>query len=242
MEEIERYLLHQMPPEEAAAFAQKLSLDAALQRSVAEMQVLLLGIQETTLAAKLDGFHESTQKEQFAGAKKSAKIFSFKRLLIAAIVIGIVVLGAWAALFNKSETDNLFAQYFKPDSGLVTAMSGTPDYAFDRAMVDYKTGNYNAAIDAWSSLQKKGPATDTLLYFLGAAHLAANDAGRAIGYLQRVATAPAGAFYYDAAWYLGLAYLKQKNTKEAIVFIRKSNHPQKYALLAQLIKQASKKI
>lgn len=234
VDEAERYLLHQMPPEEQKAFMEKLSSDAALKKEVDEMQVLLLGIQEATLAEKLNSFHKNTEQEQ--RVSKSAKVFSLQRLLLAASVIGIMVLSAWFAWFKKSETENLFAQYFKPDAGLMTAMGSTDNYAFDKAMVDYKTGNYSAAITSWAKLQMKQPANDTLNYFLGAAHLAANNADRAIEYFQKVVILPAGPFFYDAAWYLGLSYVKEKKPKEAVAFIRKSNHPQKYALLEKLIK------
>ena len=36
----------------------------------------------------------------------------------------------------------LFAQFYQEDPGLITAMSSEGQYEFDRAMVDYKSGNY----------------------------------------------------------------------------------------------------
>lgn len=234
IDDIERYLLHQMQPEEKWDFEKKLASDESLKKATDEMRLLLLGVQEATLSEKLDSFHKDIEAAQPVSIKKSVTLFSAKRLLLAASVIGIMILGACFLWLRKSETDRLFAQYFKPDGGLITAMGSTDNYAFDRAMVDYKTGNYDAAIRAWERLQTAQPASDTLNYFLGAAHLAANNAAGAIAYLQKVAIVPVSPFFYEANWYLGLCYLKEKNKKEAIGFIRKSNHPQKHALLAKL--------
>lgn len=234
-DEVERYLLHQMPPEEEQAFVERLSSDVALKRSVDELRLILMGVQEVALAEKLDSFHEfSREAQQPVSTEKGGRIIPIKKLLLVACAVGFVILGTWFILSKKNETESLFVAYFKPDPGLLTAMSSAGNYAFDRAMVDYKTGNYADAIAAWTKLQAAQPANDTLNYFLGASHLAANDAGKAIVFFQKVASVPSGAFFYDANWYLGLSYLKEKNKEKAIVYLQKSNHPRKDALLAKL--------
>ncbi len=62
----------------------------------------------------------------------------------------------------------------------MSAMGIGDNYLFNKAMLDYKTGNYKKAIDEWSKLKTSMPQNDTLNYFLGAAQQADGNSAAAI--------------------------------------------------------------
>ncbi|MEO8960466.1 MAG: tetratricopeptide repeat protein [Ginsengibacter sp.] len=234
LEIIERYIFTQMSDEEYVAFTSKLQNDISLRNKVRSVRLLLIGVQESTLKDKIEEFH----KDFFSSKKNESnfrnKVISMKRWLVAASII--VVIGAGALLFfnQSNKSDNLFAEYYKHDPGLITAMSSSDNYLFDRAMIDYKTGEYASAIESWRKLLKTNPGSDTLNYFLGSANLAQGKTDEAISYFKNVVSNAASVFYKDANWYTGLALLKSNKKKEAIPFIDNSDHQNKEALLLEL--------
>jgi len=63
-------------------------------------------------------------------------------------------------------------EYFKPDAGLITSMGGNENYEFYRGMVDYKQGNYKAAISRWKDQLKLKKDNDTLNFYIGVSLMA----------------------------------------------------------------------
>lgn len=237
-EEIERYLRMQMTADERKAFEQKLTADATLQDRVKQVQLILTGIQEVSLRARLPHFHAELQAPTDKGVQ-TGRTITLKRWLAAASILLVLAVCGWLLFGKKGQSEKLYAAYFRPDPGLISAMSTTDNYVFDKAMIDYKTGNYTAAITAWEGLQKNDPLNDTLNYFIGAAYLANQDSKEALPYLQRVVQSGKSFLVKDANWYAGLAMIKEHHLKEAVPLIEHSDHPQKQALLQQL-QQASK--
>jgi len=233
-ETLERYVLNEMTPDERTELESRLSADASLQAKLAEVKLLMVGVGETMLQEKLQAFHRDMPVAEKELRIDKAPASSFKTWLLAASILLVAGVGGWLLLNRGSGSERLFAAHFKPDPGLITAMSATDNYAFEKAMIDYKQGNYAAAIQTWDSLQKGQPANDTLNYFLGVAHLAAKNSKEAIGYLQRVTALPASFFRSDAYWYLGLAHLKEGNKEEAKAAIEQSSHTTKNELLEKL--------
>ena len=230
-ESLERYVLNNMTPEERTEFDTKLSADNSLQAKMAEMQLLLIGVNEAVLQEKLNMFHQglSTEVKEYHIRRKPSSI---KTWLIAASILLIAGISGWLLLYRETTDEKLFATYFKQDPGLITAMSATDNYAFEKAMIDYKKGDYKAAIHTWDSLQKGQPANDTLTYFLGVAQLANKNSKEAVTYLEKI---PASSFFKaDAQWYLGLALLKEGKKEEAKKAIQQSSHPDKDELLKKL--------
>jgi len=236
LEEIERFLQQEMPVQEKQAFLARISVDIELKKKTGEMQLIFLGLQEASLQERLDDFHKGLTTGIKGQKLPAGKLLSMKRWLAAAALIGVIAVSALLIFFRASKEEALFAKYFQPDAGLISAMSTSDNYFFDRAMIDYKTGNYEAAIKTWDSLQAIQSNNDTLNYFLGSVYLATEQTDSAILYLQKVTASPEGFFTKDAYWYTGLALLKQKKIKESISYIEQSAHPQKDALLLRLKK------
>lgn len=231
-ERIEAYILNKMPAVERKRFEAGLKADSEMNKKFLEMKDILDGIEETALRNKLQQYHEELQNDKTRNFKKDAR-FNWRPLLAAASILLIVVVSM--VLLNGDKNDRLFAQFFNPDPGLVTAMSSHSDnYEFERGMVDYKTGNYEAALERWQPLLTKRPDSDTLNYFFGSAYMIKRQAGEAIPYFKKVTQNVQSQFLNDAYWYLALAYLKQDKTTDAVKALSHTNHPKKEELLNKL--------
>lgn len=233
LETIERYLSGSMPADEAMAFEAQLEDDMELREKTEEIKALLVGIGEESLSAQLDNFHTEISAEN----KASATIVPMMRkLLMAASIVALAFVTVWWFSTRKTDNDALYANLYSPDPGLATVMGSSKEYDFDKAMVEYKNGEYAKAIEAWTSLLKSNSKSDTLHYFLGAAYQATNNPD-AIKHLELVAADASSAFYKDASWYLGLYYLKSGHKEKALDYIVRSGHPKS----AEAIKAINKK-
>ena len=234
LEAIERFLHNKMQPQEKEAFITLVSSNEFLKKNVDEMRLIFLGIEEASLTEKLVAFHNDSARKSKSSKQGAVRTLSIESWLAAASVLMIISIAAWLIFLKPDKNERLFTEYFHSDPGLVSAMSSSANYSFDRAMVDYKTGNFDAALKTWDSLQRIEPDNDTLNYFLGVASLADHEPDNGINYLQKVAAIPASVFVKDANWYLGLSYLKKGKGKEAVLYIERSEHEDKAALLAKL--------
>ena len=233
-EEIERFLLQRMSPEEENMFRVRLSTDNNLKKATNEMKLLIVGVQESSLEAKLDNYHSEMQGRVIMAHKKSARIRPIW-WLAAASVIAVLLVSAWFLVWNKNSDASLYAEFFEADPGLISTMGISSVYEFDRGMIDYKSGNYAAAIRSWEPLLHTKPDSDTLNYFLGAANLADHNTTKAISFFEKVTTSGNSIFVKDAYWYLALAQIRNGNRQEAIPYLEKTDHAQKEKLLKKLI-------
>jgi tetratricopeptide (TPR) repeat protein len=230
---IEKYLLNQMEQIEKKQFEQNLNANPALKQKLEESRLMLLGIKEASLESRLAEFHSATRVVKLDQPKISS-VVSMKKWLAAAAVVIVVGIAAFL-IFSIDGNERIFNEYYRTDPGLVTAMSNEADhYEFEKAMVEYKTGEYDKALATWEKLLTITPQNDTLQYFIGSAYLAKKDAVKAIPFLQQVADNTGSFFHNDAIWYLGLALLKEGKQKEAIAAINRTEHAGKSELLQQL--------
>jgi tetratricopeptide (TPR) repeat protein len=235
-EEIERFLLHEMTSDEEERFRERMLLDSDLKKATEEMKLLSIGVQEAYLENKLDHFHKEIIPNS-AEKKRNGKLLSIRRWLVAASIVFVLIISGYFFFGRKNKNAELYAEFFKPDPGLVSAMGSSPNYQFERGMIDYKTGNYEAAIKTWEGLLVAKPNSDTLNYFLGSAYLANKKTDEAISFFEKITALPAGSFTSDAYWYLGLSYLKQGKTNKAVEYIQKSGNPQREAILKTINKK-----
>ncbi|MFB6318426.1 tetratricopeptide repeat protein [Saccharicrinis sp. FJH54] len=232
-EQLERYILNLMDEDERQTMDAGIQSDAVLRDKVNEIRQLMEGIQEAELREIMNQFHQEIEKNRSSGRKRTVFLFS-RPFAVAASVIVILALSVY--LFMRPDRNQrLFADYYRTDPGLVTAMSSSnADYEFDRGMVDFKTGDYQAAIKRWQPLLDSRPESDTLNYFIGSAYLAVRDAGSAIPKLEKVAEEMHSDFRNDASWYLALAYLLNNQNEKAINILQKTSHPRKDELLRKI--------
>ncbi|TBN05508.1 tetratricopeptide repeat protein [Hyunsoonleella flava] len=215
LETIERYLNGTLSTPELKDFNRLLDLDEDFRAQVEDVRTMLFGIEAQSLKEQLNEFHEdvpkATTKER--SPEQKVRFLRYSRIAAAAAII-IAVGSIW--FFSTPQNEKLYANYFKPDPGLPTTMSSTNNYDFYEAMVDYKHGDYQDAIDKWTVLAEEKPENDTINYFLGIAYMANRKEAQAIPFLERTVEAPDNfKFLDDAYYYLGLAYLKAGNLELA---------------------------
>lgn len=234
LERIERYIQNDMTPEESIQFESQASNNQILKDKINEVRLLLLGVQEASLTAKLEDFHTNLDAQN--GDSQTNKIFPFKKWLLAAAMIAVIAIGFWLLIDSFNANENLYSKYYKADPGLLSAMSFSDNYQFDRAMIEYKTANYDSALKNWETLLIANPKNDTLHYFIGASYLALDKNEKAIQNFEEVLKIQTSYFFSDANWYKGLALIKEGKKAEAIPFIEKSAHANKASLLDELKK------
>lgn len=135
LDNIECYILNNMSPKEHVAFTLKLSHNADLKSKVNEVRLLLMSVEEAVLQEELNAFHKELPAQEVR--QSTGKVSSLRTRLAAASLILFCATGVWLFLSRLSKEEKLFSEYFKPDSGLISAMSTSDNYPFDRAMVDY---------------------------------------------------------------------------------------------------------
>ncbi len=227
-DEIERYLLQQMSDTESAAFSRQLNDNATLSIKVDDTRLLLLGVKEGMLAEKMKAFHLALKT-----AQPSVSDLWIKRYLAAAVVFALLILGSWL-FFSRNGSQKMYSDYYIQDAGLMTVMGVSENYNFDKAMIDYKLGDYQKAIDAWQKLLITNPANDTLHYFIGSAYMALDQPARAFKNFEWVMKSVKSNFKMDAYWYAGLSLLKQGEQEKASNYIRQSDNSKKDELLARM--------
>jgi tetratricopeptide (TPR) repeat protein len=227
LETIERYYNGTMAQQERLDFESRLNEDSNFRTQVDDIKTLILGIENQSLKEQLDVFHEEVPN--MVSQKSSASGFFTLRRLAASVVILIAITGFW--WFNPSQNEKLYSEYFTADPGLPTVMSSNSNFDFYDAMVNYKQGDYNIAIDKWESIQDK---SDTLNYFLGVAHMANKNEKTAIVFLEKVTKTKDFPLLNDAHHYLGLAYLKEGNLDKAKFNLQQSTLDSSKALLSKI--------
>lgn len=231
-ERSERYLNEEMETAERSEFEAQLELDPELKKQFKEVENSILGIESAILKSKLDKFHEDLNPVRPLNPPGRKK-FTPWTWSIAAVLV--VALGLFGLLNTGNQNDKLFVKHFSPDPGLPTTMSTSINYEFFDAMVDYKQGDYNRAIQKWESLVNDVSVTnDTLNYFLGVAYLAEKDESKAIPYLEATIKTQGSIFQNECYYYLGLAYLKKDDIETATKYFRRSENVASKAILAEL--------
>ncbi|MGY6522187.1 MAG: tetratricopeptide repeat protein [Mongoliitalea sp.] len=231
-EQIENYILGKLTEQEKESFEIALQTDPSLQDKVQEVKGLMEALEEAGLRASMEEFHQVFDTE--LALDKPVKRLNPWFGVAAAVITLLILAGVWVLIPTSTIYEDLFESYYVEDPGLITAMSSESDYEFDRAMVDYKSGNFKDAVTRWQQILELKPENDTLNYFLGAAHLALNETGTALDYFEKVSQLPQGRFTNDTFWYLALVYLKQGKVEAAKMSLEKTEHPQKGQLLETL--------
>ncbi|MBC7933885.1 MAG: hypothetical protein H7Y86_00805 [Rhizobacter sp.] len=232
LELIDNYLAGRLTGADKAAFEAQLAGNEEWKAKFSQVKLLAIGIQEAALREQLPQFHgEAEHYKKLASVKN---INWIKRLSIAASVIAIISVLGWVLFFKQPAEEKMYTAFYKPDPGLSTEMGLSDNYIFDRAMVDYKTANYKAALESWNKLLAVNAGNDTLHYFIASAQMADNNPTAAIAGFDKVLQNHQSVFTNDALWYKGLALLKKGKKQEAIAAIEKAEHSQKQTLLLKL--------
>ncbi|TVQ13201.1 MAG: hypothetical protein EA361_09950 [Bacteroidetes bacterium] len=237
-ERIEKFLLDELSAAEKQEFEKELKLNKSLEKSVEQHRAIIQALEREGMLEKINQFHKNTiEKNGDKNPVHDKPTFTIPRLsalLVAASILILVSIGLFRFISPSSNNQKIFSEFFEPDPGLITPMSAGADYLFFDGMIDYKRKDYKTAISKWEALEDTFAGTDTLNYFLGVAHLALKNDEQAIAYLQKALQIPDNVFIHETRHYLGLAYLKQGKTDEAIKLLKESEMAESKLVLDRL--------
>lgn len=212
-ERIERYISGKMDDLERVNFDKELMNDPLLAKAVEEYKVLILGIKSYGLERKI----ASMMPKEGSSIQKNTRAYKRSRLILWITLAATAILLSIGYLLLTSETKHdspqeLYADYYYPDSGLPTVMGKETEMAFNRGMVMYKQENYEGAIDVWRSIPELNPGSE-VSYYLASAYLALGDQSTARSILEKFTSS--SQFYDKSQWYLGLIYLSDDHYDRA---------------------------
>lgn len=230
---LDQYLDRELDGEAMQQFKNKQEEDPQWDNKLRAVKLLRTGIAEAGLRDAMEQWHQVTFEEK---AKTSKPMIAWWKM--AGVAAGLVLaVGVWFLMNQQDTVSKLYATYYKPDPGLMTVMSNTDDYAFEKAMVEYKSKEYKKAIATWERQLKTQSNSDTLLYFIGAAQQAEGHWQAAEKNLSIVANQSQSAFYKDANWYMALILLKKNGDKNEIIHYLKRSEKEKVNEIIQHIQK-----
>lgn len=235
---IEQYLMGLPDPEIQEEIRLKILSDADFAARVEEISQLRLGVERAALAAKLNSFHADVADQNRIASVR--RLNPFQLWGVAASFFLIISAGIWWIIGQRSPGEDLYQTYYQADPGLVTSMSGDSNYDFERAMVDYKSGEYPKAKAAFESLLKNGSQNDTLRYFLAMTELNLQNEPAAKQLLQAVSMDSTSGFSKDSFWYLALLAMKEGEFDLAKKYLEQSGRTKSDELI-QAMEDVSRK-
>lgn len=213
--QIDRYLLDLLSPDEREDFETRLKNDDALKNEVNQQRDLIQDVEaigRLELKSKLQELHKELDLDNAKPKTKFRKIFY--RVAVAAVTIGILTFG-WFFLENAPTHSELYAQNFEPYELSLTERSGGEDVLRDIEQL-YIDGKYSQAIPLLQNhLQESTVKSSQIQLALGIAYLETNQPKEAITQFNSILTKKDFNFEDEAQWYLGLTYLKMDEIENA---------------------------
>ena len=209
---IERYVRDEMLPTELNSFERRLSAEPKLNAEVEEIRTIIRAakraeIQERIAKARQEDLLQ--RREEKVTRLSSRKVMSLAAGFLILVVAGVIFSQQWWS----QQPNQLASAYFEPATGLPTTLGISSNSAFMEGMIDYKLGDFPAAVTRWEKLRVEEKPSDTLRYFLGVAHLANGQPDKALEEFALVNNE--SALRSGAQWYSALANLKKEEVDKA---------------------------
>jgi tetratricopeptide (TPR) repeat protein len=130
--------------------------------------------------------------------------------IFAAAAILVLVFTSLFTLVRQPSHESLFMHYFQVYPNTTPLVRGNESAGMmENAMMEYEAKNYADALNILSDVLLTDPDNTAALFYTGILYLTLKQPDLAIPYLKRVTTG-SNDFLQPAAWYLGLAYLRDK--------------------------------
>ncbi|WP_316817457.1 hypothetical protein [Pedobacter nyackensis] len=225
---VARYLEGDMELQEKESFEASVQTDTELQDLLAEYknvhQTLKMKIAPSEMDGQVEATLSSLNQQYFKGevlaeavVKDAAKVFSIKPYLkwmsVAAIlVIGLLVWAPWSA--------NLYEKYAVSKEMSVVERGEGDKNNLEIAADFYNAGNFAAASGVLQKEYELKPDNSLAAYYYGVSLVETDRIEEARTVLTKVFEGES-IFKNDAAYYIALSYVKQKNNQEALNWLAK---------------------
>ncbi len=212
-EKLEAYALRKMSAEETLDFEALLAKDPDLVRQLEFVRAATEMVQQESLRADMQEWHKTLPRKN---AISGLQGLWWSLAAGFALLLG---LGWWYTEQSGSGmAAELYNSHYFSDPGLPVPMSAAAElqYQFYDAMVDYKSGKYQLSIQKWTALEVDDTASDTLRYYLGAAHMEQQNFALAEQYFTEVLRDGTSPFADKARLYRALCWVKLDKAEHII--------------------------
>jgi cytochrome c-type biogenesis protein CcmH/NrfG len=211
---INRYLNGEMNGEELKAFELQMQQDADLQK-----EVELLKDVNSTLKIKLHpGENETALRnalqemnaEFFASKAEQAKVIPLNRRKWMTAIAAVFVLALLLTLWQPWKKEDLYKQYADIQMPAIAQRGATTDSLLKQAVENFNNKKFAEAIPVFETVLKDTAENSFVQYYYAIALLQNGNIEKARAQLTVLYNGES-IFKNDAAFYLALSYLKEKN-------------------------------
>lgn len=206
IDEVRKYLLHQLSDTEMSSIDKKLLEDPAFKKEFTLYKTMVVAMEEHFDETLKD----SLKREERKRPARQRQLLIF--LSTAAAVLLISVLSYSIFYLAKPTPQQLFAEYYKPYYNVVDdhKRDNTISNEATEAFRLYDQKEYKKAAEVFDRELVDSPHNPALLFYSGLSQLVIDRPGPAIEKLKEVA-GNSSQFTEAAQWYLALAYLKNND-------------------------------
>ena len=211
---INRYLDGEMNAEEIKAFEAAMLQDAELKN-----EVDLLKDVNSTLKIKLHpGENEVALRnslkemnaEFFPNKTEQARIIPLHRRKLMMAVAAVFIMGLVLTIWRPWEQEDLYQQYAAIQMPAVAERGAASDSLLKTAVENFNNKEFAKAIPAFETVLKDSAQNSFVQYYYAIALLEKGDTENSRTQLTALYNGNSS-FKYDAAFYMALSYLKEKN-------------------------------
>lgn len=222
---VARYLEGDMENQEKAQFETSVQTDPELQQLLAEYKDVHLTLKMKLAPDEADKKMEATlsalSKQYFTDASEetdqktvvvSLKLYLKWMSIAAVLIIGLLVWAPWSA--------NLYEKYAISKEMSVVERGEGGQNNLDQAAQFYNAGDFSAASDLLQKEYTLTPDNSLIAYYYGVTLIETNKTAEARSVLSKIFEGES-VFKYDAAYYIALSYVKEKNNHDALIWLTK---------------------
>jgi hypothetical protein len=249
---IERYISHELSPEEAKLFEQRLQAEADLRKEVDAYHLALYGIRQEKKKELKQKFiaREAQHKHQPGQARiipSWVKVAVSAAAVIALFFVIRDTLTSYPASITEERRAQLFAEHFnayQDESMNPGSRSEDKDtsalFMFQQA---YWSKQYVEALTRYDSLSSNLAGNDRLLFFKANLLMATEKYEQAIPILEQLAQNPSFVYAEEVSWFLALSYIRTGEVAKGVSLLellRKSSDHDIRENARQLLKELKK--
>ncbi len=211
---INRYLEGEMNAEELKAFELQMQQDADMQNEVEltrdVFSTLKIKLQPGENEKKLRYSLQEINSEFFSKKSKQAKIVSVNRRRWMTAVAAIFIMALLLTVWQPWKKEDLYQQYAALQMPAVAERGTTTDNLLKSAVENFNDKKFEKAIPAFEEVLKDSNQNTFVQYYYSIALLQNNQIEKSRALLAQLYNG-VSLFKYDAAFYMALSYLKEKN-------------------------------
>lgn len=238
---IENYLSGITGKAEEAWLKEEIQKDPALAREVnlrRRTDEMLADRNIIDLRTKLGAIE---MKKRYGGTVRRTAIRAAS--YAAAVLMALLISSALYFAFRPGSNETLFNKYYAryESPGAVRSVVSSGNTMMDNAIASYSAKEYDKAIEYLQQVISTGQADMETVFMHGVANMEISNYPAASGSFTKVIENNDNLYLEDAAWYLGLCYMKTGDAEKAVkqfsaIAASKSRYSKEAAKLARRLK------